>query len=1025
MSKRYNQSGQIIVADRFVSLSDSDSKNYIRITSNIQSSDSVQKKILKDFLDRYDFNIVGSKIINSGTTLKIRIYNENNDDVTNSFNPYEFTWYLKDGTVLAKGVNEFTFTIDMLEGNISIDLVCEWEHVIDYSIGTTSKQIKANISHSITLEVGEITEYLWNNCLTEKELEEQGYKQSGLWKETIQDNTENYLYLWVRKSNNNRLTWVYYRSTGEKGQQGIQGEQGIPGEPGANGKTSYFHIKYSSVENPTNTSQITETPSTYIGTYVDFIEEDSTDPAKYTWSRFEGIQGEQGEQGIPGIGQDGKTSYLHIAYAISADGSEGFSITDSANKTYIGQYTDFEINDSTDYTKYAWTKIKGDKGDKGDQGIQGDPGIDGQNAYTHIAYSNSEDGSLDFSTTEFFGKKYIGIYVDFEKEDSEDYTKYKWKKYVADETRIEYCWHNSEENPPEELSASYDNLDIYYDQELVWISVFDTEHSIKAPNENDIHLWIRTSIDNGKNWEYSKFNGNPAKAIKIITNRYYFDRNETNDKGEVGEYLENQIANITLERQNISGNTDVSWFFDGELYKTQSIKQQLIITPSMLNNLGKLYISVVYDNVSYDSIELYTNIIKPTYAGILPSDNTSPVTINGRECVNGDHFIYLDENGSPIARLYINGKWKDLQSTDSQYYSLVMGDILADVINKPSVNSQNGIYQFFSNIAAYGAFIKNLYTENLKINNGLFDLKIGIFNNKLVFDVLYNGNIIFSIDPYTGYIFLGKPNANKTNPETGFMINPSDENNIISTKNGYFSIDKNGILKTISMESIDSKFENAKITNGYFSGYFDCVSIKAQPDDMVLYKSATAYSSHEISSCYNVLSDLSFLGVNTSSTHAGNSYSPLYSCSVSTQSTDYASSIPILSSIKYIRVLRYLKYFADGSIDILSIEFFDANLNFISADSMEGLATASRNESELDIWNYNAAIDRIFSLRFLNSGSVKAGRWFLFDVNISIYTGGNKLVVNIPGINGAADPSSIKEKGRLYVDANGFVKAKI
>ena len=889
MSKRYNQSGQIIVADRFVSLSDSDSKNYIRITSNIQSSDSVQKKILKDFLDRYDFNIVGSKIINSGTTLKIRIYNENNDDVTNSFNPYEFTWYLKDGTVLAKGVNEFTFTIDMLEGNISIDLVCEWEHVIDYSIGTTSKQIKANISHSITLEVGEITEYLWNNCLTEKELEEQGYKQSGLWKETIQDNTENYLYLWVRKSNNNRLTWVYYRSTGEKGQQGIQGIQGI-----------------------------------------------------------------QGEQGIPG-----------------------------------------------------------------------EPGLDGQNAYTHIAYANSEDGSLDFSTTEFFGKKYIGIYVDFEKEDSEDYTKYKWKKYVADETRIEYCWHNSEEEPPVELSASYDSLDIYYEEQLVWISVFDTEHSIKAPNENDIHLWIRTSIDNGKNWEYSKFNGNPAKAIKIITNRYYFDRNETNDKGEVGEYLENQIANITLERQNISGNTDVSWFFDGELYKTQSIKQQLIITPNMLNSLGKLYISVVYDNVSYDSIELYTNVIKPTYAGILPSNNTSPVTINVRECVNGDHFIYLDENGSPIARLYINGKWKDLSSTDSQYYSLVMGDILADVINKPSVNSQNGIYQFFSNIAAYGAFIKNLYTENLKINNGLFDLKIGIFNNKLVFDVLYNGNIIFSIDPYTGYIFLGKPNANKTNPETGFMINPSDENNIISTKNGYFSIDKNGILKTISMESIDSKFENARITNGYFSGYFDCVSIKAQPDDMVLYKSATAYSSHEISSCYNVLSDLSFLGVNTSSTHAGNSYSPLYSCSVSTQSTDYPSSIPILSSIKYIRVLRYLKYFADGSIDILSIEFFDANLNFISADSMEGLATASRNESELDIWNYNAAIDRIFSLRFLNSGSVKAGRWFLFDVNISIYTGGNKLVVNIPGINGAADPSSIKEKGRLYVDANGFVKAKI
>ena len=153
---------------------------------------------------------------------------------------------------------------------------------------------------------------------------------------------------------------------GEQGIQGLQGEkgeQGIPGpkgDSGTDGKTSYFHIKYSAIANPTSSSQMTEEPSTYIGTYVDFTEADSTDPAKYTWSRFKGIQGEKGEQGIPGIGTDGKTSYLHIAYATSADGSEGFSISESANKTYIGQYTDFISTDSTDPTKYAWTKIKGE-----------------------------------------------------------------------------------------------------------------------------------------------------------------------------------------------------------------------------------------------------------------------------------------------------------------------------------------------------------------------------------------------------------------------------------------------------------------------------------------------------------------------------------------------------------------------------------------------------------------------------------------------------------------------------------------
>lgn len=161
---------------------------------------------------------------------------------------------------------------------------------------------------------------------------------------------------------------------GEKGEQGIQGPKGADG---ASGATSYFHIKYSSVANPTSSSQLTETPSTYIGTYVDFTPDDSTDPKKYTWSRFEGVQGPKGEQGIPGIGVDGKTSYLHIAYANSSDGRTGFSISDSANKLFIGQYTDFAPDDSTDPSKYKWTLIKGATGPQGPQGVQGDTGPQG------------------------------------------------------------------------------------------------------------------------------------------------------------------------------------------------------------------------------------------------------------------------------------------------------------------------------------------------------------------------------------------------------------------------------------------------------------------------------------------------------------------------------------------------------------------------------------------------------------------------------------------------------------------------
>ena len=153
---------------------------------------------------------------------------------------------------------------------------------------------------------------------------------------------------------------------GEKGEQGVPGKDGKDGTNGVDGKTSYFHIKYSSVANPTSSSQMTETPSTYIGTYVDYEPNDSTDPKKYTWSKFEGADGKDGIAGTNGT--DGKTYYLHIAYANSADGKTGFSVSDGTNKLYIGQYTDTTKTDSTDPTKYTWSKIKGETGADGKPG---------------------------------------------------------------------------------------------------------------------------------------------------------------------------------------------------------------------------------------------------------------------------------------------------------------------------------------------------------------------------------------------------------------------------------------------------------------------------------------------------------------------------------------------------------------------------------------------------------------------------------------------------------------------------------
>lgn len=80
-----------------------------------------------------------------------------------------------------------------------------------------------------------------------------------------------------------------------------------------------------------------------------------------------GPQGERGQQGAPGVqglqgpkgdqGADGRTPYLHRAWANSSDGRDGFSTSDSTNKRYLGTLTDFTEADSQDPARYKWTAL--------------------------------------------------------------------------------------------------------------------------------------------------------------------------------------------------------------------------------------------------------------------------------------------------------------------------------------------------------------------------------------------------------------------------------------------------------------------------------------------------------------------------------------------------------------------------------------------------------------------------------------------------------------------------------------------
>lgn len=156
-------------------------------------------------------------------------------------------------------------------------------------------------------------------------------------------------------------TWSRFR--GVDGYDGKDGENGIPGKDGKDGKTQYTHLAYANSADGRTDFSVSDGNREYIGMYVDFVEADSTDPTKYTWSLIKGANGAQGVPGTPGV--NGKTPYFHIAYANSADGRTGFSVDDSVNKLYIGQYTDYTPDDSTDPARYSWTKIKGEPGTAG------------------------------------------------------------------------------------------------------------------------------------------------------------------------------------------------------------------------------------------------------------------------------------------------------------------------------------------------------------------------------------------------------------------------------------------------------------------------------------------------------------------------------------------------------------------------------------------------------------------------------------------------------------------------------------
>lgn len=134
--------------------------------------------------------------------------------------------------------------------------------------------------------------------------------------------------------------------------KGENGANGIPGPAGADGQTPYLHIAYADNVQGSVVTGFSTTVSTgkrYIGTYTDFVQEDSPTPSKYKWSLIKGA--------------DGTTYYTWIKYSDQKPSASHTTIYDipTDNTKYIGIAVNKTTQiESTNWQDYSWSLFKGE-----------------------------------------------------------------------------------------------------------------------------------------------------------------------------------------------------------------------------------------------------------------------------------------------------------------------------------------------------------------------------------------------------------------------------------------------------------------------------------------------------------------------------------------------------------------------------------------------------------------------------------------------------------------------------------------
>ena len=430
----------------------------------------------------------------------------------------------------------------------------------------------------------------------------------------------------------------------------------IAGAKGDSASPNYTWIRYA---DDANGNGISNSPDgkDYIGfAYNKTTSTESNTPSDYTWSLIRGEKGTDGKDGIDGKdgtsieilgtygsveelnqahpnnnnkgdsyiigqdlyiwdgeefqnigqirGEDGITFYTWVKYSDHADGTNLYDVPND-NTMYIGIATNqTSITESTDKTKYTWSKFRGD------DGVDGTNGIDGITYYTWIKYANDANGNGISNSPD--GKDYIGF-------------AYNKTTSTESNTPSDYVWSLIKGKDGTDGTNGINGTNgkdgtTYY----TWIKYSDSSdgsNMYDTPNDNTMYIGIatnqtnRTESTNKSDYIWSKFRGDDGvdgtdgkdgTEIVSVTEEYYLSTSKTTQTGgswvttppawQKGKYLWTRTKIVYANPSSTEYTTpvcDASWEvsndvqeqIDNNKTEIETMKETVSIHTTNLNDI--------------------------------------------------------------------------------------------------------------------------------------------------------------------------------------------------------------------------------------------------------------------------------------------------------------------------------------------------------------------------------------------------------------------------------------------------------